>query len=96
MVMDVLNCQLLNVGGRNYRVVGSASVTSHVPMHASPYKGTVPLVGEDEEYDDEDVSAFEIQEEGPEYVIRLAYDAEVHILSPAHASCIHCFVQGVG
>ena len=76
--MDMLNCQLLNVGGRPYRVVGSASVASHAPVHADAYKGTLPPVANDEEeHDEDDVSAFEVQEESSEYVIRLAYDAEV-------------------
>lgn len=75
--MDVLNCHLLNVGGRPYRVVGNASVALHAPVHANAYKGTASPVVDDEEYDDDDVSAFDVQEEGPEYVIRLAYDAEV-------------------
>ena len=76
--MDVLNCQLLDVGGRLYRVVGSASVASLAPLQASAYKGTTPPIANDEEEDDEgNVSAFEVQEESSEYVIRLAYDAEV-------------------
>lgn len=78
MVMDVLKCQVLNVGSRPYRVVGSASVASHASVHADAYKGTLPSVANDEEeYDEDDVSAFEVQEENSEYVIRLAYDAEV-------------------
>lgn len=81
MVIDVLNCELLNVGGRHYRVVGGASVsgTSHSRVHANSYEPTVPQVaGDDEEYDEDDASAFEIQEEASDFVIRLAYDAEVH------------------
>lgn len=78
ILMDVINCQLLNVGGRPYRVVGSASAASHPPVHAVAYKGVAnPVADDDEEYDEDDVSAFEVQQEGSEYVIRLAYDAEV-------------------
>ncbi|KAL3154632.1 A-kinase anchor protein 7 isoforms alpha and beta [Trebouxia sp. C0010 RCD-2024] len=80
MVIDVLNCELLNVGGRHYRVVGGASVsgTSHSRVHANSYEPTVPQVaGDDEEYDEDDASAFEIQEEASDFVIRLAYDAEI-------------------
>lgn len=77
-MMDILNCQLLNVGGRPYRIVGSASVASLAPLHADAYKGTAPRVAnDDEEYDEDDVSAFEVKEDSSEYVIRLAYDAEV-------------------
>lgn len=77
-VMDVINCQLLNVGGRPYRVVGSASAASHAPVHAVAYKGVAnPVADDDEEYDEDDVSAFEVQQEGSENVIRLAFDAEV-------------------
>lgn len=76
--MDILNCQLLNVGGRPYRVVDSVSAPSSAPKHGNAYKGTAPPVAnDDEEYDEDDVSAFEVQEENSEYVIRLAYDAEV-------------------
>lgn len=82
--MDVINCQLLNVGGRPYRVVASASAASHAPVHAATYKGVAnPVADDDEEYDEDDVSAFETQQEGSEYVIRLAYDAEVPH-SPTH------------
>lgn len=91
MVTDILNCRLLNVGGRAYRVVGSASVASHAPVHAVAYKGPVPPVANDEEYDEDDVSAFEVQEESSEYVIRLTYDAEVpHSSSLEHHSQTFC------
>ena len=80
MGMNVLRCELINVAGRHYRVVGGASAGGplHAPVHADPYKRTVPLIaGDDEEYDEDDVSAFDIQEEGTDFVVRLAYDAEV-------------------
>lgn len=84
MVIDVLNCELLKAGGRHYRVVGGASVggTSHARVHVDPYQPTVPHVaGDDEEYDEDDVSAFDVQEGGSDFVIKLAYDAEVHPVS---------------
>ncbi|KAL3139540.1 A-kinase anchor protein 7 isoforms alpha and beta [Trebouxia sp. C0009 RCD-2024] len=80
MVIDVLNCELLKAGGRHYRVVGGASVggTSHARVHVDPYQPTVPHVaGDDEEYDEDDVSAFDVQEGGSDFVIKLAYDAEI-------------------
>ncbi len=70
--MDILNCQLINVGGRAYRVAGSA-VAQH-PAQFSPVSYTAE---NDEEYDLDESSAFDVQQEDSQYVIRLAYDPEV-------------------
>lgn len=73
MVLDVLSCELLNVGGRAYRVVGGASAASHAAGHAARDRGiAISFEADDEEYGVDDVSAFDIQEEGSEYLIRLA------------------------
>lgn len=72
--MDILNCQLINVGGRAYRVAGSA-VAKHLAQNQfSPVSYTAE---NDEEYDLDESSSFDVQQEDSQYVIRLAYDPEV-------------------
>ena len=73
MSFDVLKCQLLTVGGRVYRVVGGSQVAPHAPRA----KVSQVLRTEDDEEYDLDESSFDVQQEDSQYIIRLAYDAEV-------------------
>ena len=73
-LMDVLNCQLINVGGRAYRVAGSAVAQHPARNKFSPVSYTAE---NDEDYDLDESSSFDVQQEDSQYVIRLAYDPEV-------------------
>ncbi len=75
MTLDVLNCQLIDVGGRAYRVVGNSAVATHVS------RGDIPAVSfaadDNEDLDLDEGSSFDVQKQDSQYLIRLAYDAEV-------------------
>ena len=74
MAFDVLNCQLLNVDGRTFRVVGQPGVP-----HQAQTKLQQPERFDEEQpvFESEETSSFDVQQEDAQYVIRLAYDAEV-------------------
>jgi hypothetical protein len=72
--MDVQNCQLINVGGRAYRVAVSAVAQHPARIKFSPVSYTAE---NDEDYDLDESSSFDVQQEDSQYVIRLAYDPEV-------------------
>ena len=72
--MDVLNCQLINVGGRAYRVAGSAVAQRPARNKFSPVSYTAE---NDDDYDLDESSSFDVQQEDSQYVVRLAYDPEV-------------------
>ena len=94
MVLDVSNCELLKIGGRAYRVVGGASVVSHAAGHPARDRGvpiSVEAAGEEDCVDG--VSAFDVQQQGSEYVIRLAYDVEVSFY-PDPSSLMASFFRG--
>ncbi len=74
--MDILNCQLINVGGRAYRVAGSA-VAQHPAGFTKKFSPVSSTAENDEEYDLDESSSFDVQQEDSQYVIRLAYDPEV-------------------
>ena len=74
MAFDVLECQLLNVDGRTYRVVGQPEIT-----HQAQSKSQQPVnfAEEEQDFESDEGSSFDVQQEDAQYVIRLAYDAEV-------------------
>lgn len=76
MGLNILDCELLNVAGRVYRVIGSAAQSSGPVRDRRPERAA-PAQAIDEDLDEDEMSQFEIEHDGNQFKIRLAYDAEV-------------------
>ena len=75
MAFNVLDCQLLNVDGRTYRVVGQPGVPHQQAQNK--LQQAISFAEEEPELESDEKSSFDVQQEDAQYVIRLAYDAEV-------------------
>ena len=76
MGMNVLNCELLNVAGRVYRVIGSAAQSPGLLRDRRPERAALAQLAE-QDLDEDEISQFEIEHNDNQFTIRLAYDPEV-------------------
>ena len=75
MAFNVLDCQLLNVDGRTYRVMGQPGIPHHQAQNRSQQH--INFAEEEPELGSDEGSSFDVQQEDAQYVVRLAYDVEV-------------------